>query len=81
MYQCYVFGPPGSASGSISHRYESEDPDPHPDPYQNVTVSQISNTGRNKCVLSYGVFVLGISNWTMCCWIMRVTSSLLTTVC
>jgi len=25
------------ASGSVSHRYGSEDLDPHPDPYQNVT--------------------------------------------
>jgi hypothetical protein len=29
-----------SASGSISHRYGSEDPHPHPGPYQNVTDSQ-----------------------------------------
>ncbi len=27
----------GSASGSVSQRYESEDPDLHLDPYQNVT--------------------------------------------
>jgi hypothetical protein len=42
----YVFGPPGSASGSVSpkygsgsvsQRYRSEDPNPHPDPYHNVT--------------------------------------------
>jgi hypothetical protein len=26
----------GSSSGSVSHKYVSEDPDPHPDPYQNV---------------------------------------------
>jgi hypothetical protein len=26
-----------SGSGSVSQRYVSEDPDPHPDPYQNVT--------------------------------------------
>jgi hypothetical protein len=41
-YGPYVFGPPGSASGSVSHkygsgsvsqRYGSEDPDP----YQNAT--------------------------------------------
>jgi hypothetical protein len=30
------FGTYGSAAGSVSQRYESEDPDPHPDPYQNV---------------------------------------------
>jgi hypothetical protein len=30
----------GSASGSVSQRYGSEDPDPHPDPYQNVTDPQ-----------------------------------------
>ncbi len=33
----YVFGPPGSASESVSRRYESEDP---ADPYQNVTDPQ-----------------------------------------
>ncbi len=33
MYQCS-----GSASGSVSHKYGSEDP--HPDPYQNVTDPQ-----------------------------------------
>ncbi len=33
----YVFGPPRSASGSVSKRYGSEDPDQHLDPYQNVT--------------------------------------------
>ncbi len=27
----------GFASGSVSQRYGSEDPNPHPDPYQNVT--------------------------------------------
>ncbi len=26
----------GSASGSVSQRYGSEDPDPHTDPYKNV---------------------------------------------
>ncbi len=36
----YVFGPPGSASRSVSQRYGSEDPDPHPDPYQNITDPQ-----------------------------------------
>jgi hypothetical protein len=33
-----LFGPPGSASGSVNQRYGSEDP--HPDPYQNVTDPQ-----------------------------------------
>jgi hypothetical protein len=32
----YVFGHPGSASGSVNQRYGSEDPDP----YQNVTDPQ-----------------------------------------
>jgi hypothetical protein len=32
----YVFGPPGS----VSQRYGSEDLDPHPDLYQNVTDPQ-----------------------------------------
>jgi hypothetical protein len=41
FYQCadpdpYVFGPPGSASGTVRQRYGSEDPDP----YQNVTDPQ-----------------------------------------
>jgi len=40
----YVFGPPGAASGSVRQRYGSEDPDPHPDPYQN-RMSRIYNTG------------------------------------
>ncbi len=31
----YVFGPPGS----VCQRYGSEEQDPHPDPYQNVTDS------------------------------------------
>jgi hypothetical protein len=46
-----IFWPPGSATGSVSHkygsasrsgrqRYRSEDPHPHPDPYQNVTDPQ-----------------------------------------
>jgi hypothetical protein len=30
-------GPPVSTSGFVRQRYGSEDPDPHPDPYQNVT--------------------------------------------
>jgi len=30
----------GSASGSVSQRYGSEDPDPHLDPYQSVTDPQ-----------------------------------------
>jgi hypothetical protein len=45
MYQCsepasgsVSFEPPGSASGSVSQKYGSEDPDPHP--YQNVTDPQ-----------------------------------------
>ncbi len=29
--------PPGSASGFVRQWYGSEDPDPHPDPCQNVT--------------------------------------------
>ncbi len=36
----YVFRPPGSASGSVRQRYGSEDPDPHPDLYQNFTDPQ-----------------------------------------
>jgi hypothetical protein len=38
-YQCSgsVCRPPRSASGSVSLRYGSENPDPHPDPYQNIT--------------------------------------------
>jgi hypothetical protein len=36
----YVFGPPGSASGCLRQRYESENPDPHSDPYQKVTDPQ-----------------------------------------
>jgi hypothetical protein len=36
----YVFGPPGPASESVSQSYGSEDPDQHPDPYQNVTDPQ-----------------------------------------
>jgi hypothetical protein len=32
----YVFGPPGSASGSVSQTYGSEDL--HPDPHQNVRI-------------------------------------------
>ncbi len=36
----YVFGPLGSASGSVSQRYGCEDPDLQPDPYQNVTDPQ-----------------------------------------
>ncbi len=51
MYQCsesgsYVFWPPGSASGSVSQRYGSEDP--HPDPCQHVTDPQhckVTGTG------------------------------------
>jgi hypothetical protein len=35
-----VFWPPGSASGSVSQRYGCEDPDPHPNPYKNVTDPQ-----------------------------------------
>jgi hypothetical protein len=31
-FYCFVTG-----AGSISQRYGSEDPHPHPDPYQNVT--------------------------------------------
>jgi hypothetical protein len=30
----------GSASGSIRQRHGSADPDPHPDPYQNVMYPQ-----------------------------------------
>ncbi len=37
----YVFGPLGSASGYVRQRYGSEDPDPHPDPYQNDTDPQL----------------------------------------
>ncbi len=33
LWDPYVFGPPGS----VRQRYGSEDPDPHPDPYQNFT--------------------------------------------
>jgi hypothetical protein len=45
MYQCpesgsVCFKPPGSASGSVTQRYGSEDPHPHPDPYQNATDPQ-----------------------------------------
>ncbi len=40
-YDPYVSGPPGSASGPDSQRYRSKDPDPHPDPYQNVTDPQL----------------------------------------
>jgi hypothetical protein len=36
----YVFGPPGSASGSVSQSYGFDDPDPHPGPYQSVTDTQ-----------------------------------------
>jgi hypothetical protein len=36
----YNFGPPRSATRSVRHRYGSEDPDPHPDPYKNVTGRQ-----------------------------------------
>ncbi len=52
MYKCtsvpnphldpYVFGPPGSASGSVSQRYESEDPDPY-------KMSRIPYTGIVSC--------------------------------
>jgi hypothetical protein len=35
FYLCMFFGPPGSASGSVTQSYESEDPDR--DSYQNVT--------------------------------------------
>ncbi len=38
LYDPYVLGHPGSASGSVSQRYGSEDPDTHP--YQNVTDPQ-----------------------------------------
>jgi hypothetical protein len=34
------FWAPGSASGAVRQSYGSEDPDPHPDPYQNVTDPQ-----------------------------------------
>jgi hypothetical protein len=30
----------GSAPGSVNQRYGSEDPHPHPAPYQNVTVPE-----------------------------------------
>ncbi len=36
---CFLW-PPGSASGSVNQRNESEDPDPHPDPYKNSTDPQ-----------------------------------------
>jgi hypothetical protein len=36
----YVLGHLGSAFGSVSQRYGSEDPDPLPDPYQDVTDPQ-----------------------------------------
>ncbi len=36
----YVFGPPRSAFRSVIQRYESADPEPHPDPYQTVTDPQ-----------------------------------------
>ncbi len=51
----YVFGPLGSASLSVSQKYVSKEPDPHLDPYQNVTdhqhclVDKRTNTGEQKC--------------------------------
>jgi hypothetical protein len=39
----YVFGPPGSTSGSVRQRYGSEDPDP----YQNVTQNHITKNGKD----------------------------------
>ncbi len=43
-----VFGPPGSASRSVSQRYGSEDPDP--DPYKNVTDPQYCKEGKIKSI-------------------------------
>ncbi len=45
FYQCpgsasVCFGHFGSASGSVSQKFGSEDPDPDADPYQNVTDPQ-----------------------------------------
>jgi hypothetical protein len=45
----YVFGPPGSAFGSVSQRYGSEDPHPHP--YQKML--RIRNTEFHT--FSFGV--------------------------
>ncbi len=58
MYQCSDFGSVGSVclwaygsnSGSVNHRYGSEDPVSHPDPYQNVTC-------RTVTTLHYGANV------------------------
>jgi hypothetical protein len=44
----YVFFLPGSASGSVSQRNGSEDPDPHLDPYQNVTIRNTGSWCRNS---------------------------------
>ncbi len=38
-----------SASGSVSQKYGCSDPDPHPDPYQNVMDAIMRNTaGRDR---------------------------------
>jgi hypothetical protein len=54
MYQC---SESGYGSGSVSHRYGSEDTDLHPDPYQNVTDPQ-------HCLYLY---ILNALNCVLCC--------------
>ena len=51
----YVFGPPRSASESVSQRYGSEYPDPHPDPYKchGSPTPQRTNDGNCRLPLRY----------------------------
>ncbi len=52
-YDLYVFGPPGSASGSVSQRYGCEDPDP----YGNVTDPQHWSVHSGKPVRPPSVYI------------------------
>jgi hypothetical protein len=55
-----MFGHPGSASGCVSQKYGPEDPDPHPDPYQNVTdpqhCSELTGSGCESILWSVAIF-------------------------
>jgi hypothetical protein len=55
------------ASGSVSQRYGSEDLDPHPDPYQNVTDPE-------RCFQNFS-FDVEIDAKFICCTVLLHLSS------
>ncbi len=72
-----IFGPLGSASGSVSQRYGSEDQDPHPHPsrYQNVTDPQHCSKPNRNSTVSHPIQCSGSESVVSVClcssWILK----------